>query len=175
MTRALRSGLAALCLLGTATLAGAADSIWVWTTPDGALHYTDDFERIPAAFRDAARVAEREGAGSYQRVLPAPAPRPAPAAQDPSAAPGAEEAWRAQARELDARIAELAPDVERCKGDHVNLSPGDGSRKRKREREEAERCEKARSELAAASAARAELEERAHREGVPPGWVRSQD
>lgn len=176
--RLLTNLLAALCLAAAPQASEAAGEIWVWTTPDGALHYTDDEERIPEAFRDSARLAQREGDGSYQRIpaVRASAPVPAgPAAQDSSGEISPETVWRDQAREIDARIAALAPEVERCKGDHVNLSPGDGSRKRRHERDEAQRCEQARSDLAAARAQRSDLEERARREGVPPGWVRSGD
>lgn len=181
----MRRHLAALLLAPLLAAASAlAESeqgeIWVWTTPDGAVHYTDDRERVPDAYREAARVAHEEGGGSYQRMPAAPAGRtpaaaePAPTeAFDPEAA--AEAVWRDQARAIDGRIAALAPQVEACKTDHVNRSPGDGSRKRREEREEAERCARARQDFADAQAERDALDERAHRAGIPPGWVRAED
>lgn len=182
----MRRTLAALAIaLGLAQLAAPAaraeDEIWVWTTPDGAVHYTDDWERVPEAFRDRARVAHREGSGSYQRVEgrtpvpPAAQPEAAPAPDAPpplDAEAAAEAAWREQARAVAARIAALTQQVDGCASDHVNQSPGDGSRKRREERAEAERCAQARRDLAEAQADREALEERAHREGVPPGWLR---
>jgi hypothetical protein len=166
------------------TVVIAADGeIWVWTAADGSIHYTDERERIPERYREQARIAHEEGGGSYQQIpaLPpknerapaAPAPDPAeapPEATDPEAA--AEAAWREQARAIDARIAALAPQAAACANDHVNRSPGDGSRKRRQELEEAERCAAAKRDLASARAEREALEERAHRAGAPPGWVR---
>jgi hypothetical protein len=156
----------------------AEDEIWVWTTADGSVHYTDERERIPDAYRESARVAHKEGSGSYQRVPAAPAAttpaaEPAPPPAEPALAP--ESAWREEASAIDARIAALVPEVEACRGDHVNLSPGDGSRKRREEHEEAARCAEATADLARARAEREELEERARREGAPPGWVRARD
>ena len=169
---------AALCALAllSASAVRASDDIWVWTTPDGVVHYTDDRDSVPEPFRDAAQVAHKQGGGSYQRV---PTPT-APAASTPASPPGdpaadAEAAWRGAARALDARLAALAPEVEACGTDHIEQDPGDGSRKRREEREEAARCARARADLAAARAERAALEERAHREGIPPGWVRAED
>lgn len=166
------------------TPACAEDEIWVWTTADGAIHYTDDLKRVPEAYRESARIAHKEGGGSYQRI-PVPAPigaqptRPAgvagsgPDASDAEAA--AEATWRERARAIDARLAELAPLVEACANDHVNLSPGDGSRKRREERDEAARCAQARNDLASARAEREALEESARLEGAPPGWVRPEE
>jgi hypothetical protein len=176
----------ALVQLG-AQRAHAEDEIYVWTTADGAVHYTDDLERVPDAFRNEVRIAHKEGGGSHQRAANARAPatpqrdgvppkpggaEPAPA-QDPEAAEEAR--WRDQARAIDERIAGLAPQVEACATDHVNRSPGDGSRKRREERDEAQHCAQAREGLASALAEREALEESAHLEGVPPGWVRSPD
>lgn len=165
--------LCAFALLPRAARAG--DEIWVWTTPDGVVHYTDDREQVPEAFREDARVAQREGGGSYQRVATPSAPSAGSAPVAPAADPDAEAAWRGEANALDERIAALAPQAEACATDHVRQDPGDGSRARRQEREEAARCARVREELAAALAAREALEERAHREGIPPGWVRAED
>jgi hypothetical protein len=164
-----------LCALG----ARADDEIWVWTTADGAVHYTDEQGRVPEAFREAARVAHREGGGSYQRV-----PQAAPLAANDAAAKreaaleaevSAEASWRARARDIEERTRDAEARVEACAGDHFNNSPGDGSRKRRAEREEAERCAKASADLAQAQAERVELEDSAHQEGIPPGWLRVDD
>jgi hypothetical protein len=166
----------ALALGSLAALpAVAEDEIWVWTTADGSVHYTDERERIPDAYRESARVAHKEGGGSYQRIPAAPAAeaKPKAASGEPELAP--EAAWREEARAIDARIAALVPEVAACRGDHVNLSPGDGSRKRREEHEEAARCAQATADLAQARAEREALEERARREDAPPGWVRPED
>jgi hypothetical protein len=177
------AGMIALALLASAAAHADEGEIWVWTTDDGSIHYTDDRERIPDAFRARARVAHKEGDGSYQQI-PAAKPKPPVAPAAPAAEPTpeavdadavAEAAWRDQARAIDGRIAALLPQVEACAGDHVNRSPGDGSRKRREEIEEAARCARAETELANARADRAALEERAHRAGAPPGWVRTPD
>jgi hypothetical protein len=176
----------ALAQLAAAS-ASAEGEIWVWTTADGSVHYTDDRERIPEAFRGIAREAQREGGGSYQRISSLAPSEPVPSAGDPAppaaeaplapydAEAAAEASWREQARGIDERIAALSPQAEACGNDHVNRSPGDGSRRRREEREEAERCARAKQDLATARADREALEERAHRADVPPGWVRPQD
>jgi hypothetical protein len=165
-----------LALAAFASAARAEDEIWVWTAADGTVHYTDDRERVPEAYRSEARVAHREGGGSYQRV-PLAAPHAASEAAAKreaalAAEANAEAAWRARAREIDARRRDAAERAAACAGDHVNLSPGDGSRKRRAEREEAERCAKARADLAQAQADWLQLEESAQRESIPPGWLR---
>jgi hypothetical protein len=175
--RRMRAITAAAVLCAFALLprpAHAGDEIWVWTTPDGVVHYTDDREQVPEAFREGARVAQRQGSGSYQRVA-TPSAGSAPVAPAADLGADAEAAWRGEANALDARIAALAPQAEACATDHVRQDPGDGSRARREEREEAARCARVREELAAALAAREALEERAHREGIPPGWVRAED
>lgn len=168
-----------LALALGASAARAEDEIWVWTTDDGAVHYTDDLERVPEAHRDDARVAHREGGGSYQRV-----PQGAPLAAGEAAAKRtaaleaeatAEATWRARASEIATRRRDAAKRVAACAGDHVNRSPGDGSRKRRAERDEAARCAAARAELAQADADQAELDEAAQRESIPPGWLRVDD
>ena len=159
-----------------ATGAQAEGEIWVWTTADDVVHYTDDRERVPEAFRASARVAHKEGSGSYQHAGPPAAPPADPAREGAQAAAVAAEAsWRNEARQLDERITGLVQQVAVCGNDHVNLSPGDGSRKRREEREEAQRCRAATRNLAAARSERDALEERARREGAPPGWVRRPD
>jgi hypothetical protein len=165
----------------------AEGEIWVWTTADGTVHYTDDRERVPEAFRESARVAHREDdktekpasvpASGVPAVPPTAQTGPdagePPAVIDPEAA--AEAGWRAEAGALHERIAALEPQVAACAGDHINRSPGDGSRERREEREEAERCARAKQELATARADLDALEERAHRADVPPGWLRTED
>jgi len=151
----------------------AADEIYEWVDERGVVHYTDDRELVPEPFRASVRVTEASGDGSYQRVIErrgssAPA---APRAED--VVDGLTEAqWRAEAERLDARVAELVPEAKRCENDHVNRSPGDGSRKRKAELAEAATCAKTTSDLISARAERDAFRENAHRAGVPPGWVR---
>jgi hypothetical protein len=163
----------------------AEGEVWVWTTADGTVHYTDDRDRVPETFRESARVAHREG-DVPRSASPAPSEPVAPSDAQPRGAEAeppalidleeAEEArWRGEARAVHERIAALSPQVEACAGDHINSSPGDGSRKRREEREEAERCMGAKLDLAKARADLAALEERAHRADVPPGWLRSED
>jgi len=182
----MRFVLAVLALAQLATAGAFAEGeIWVWTTADGTVHYTDERERVPEAFRESARVAQREG---DTKTVPTPtpsSPAASPAAQARPAAAGtpaviepeaaAEAGWRAEAKNLHERIAALEPQVAACAGDHINRSPGDGSRERREEREEAERCAHAKQDLATAHADLDALEERAHSADVPPGWLRSDD
>ncbi len=170
---ALACGFAALCG------APASADIYEWTADDGSAHYTDVFELVPAQYRAGVRITKGENAGAPQQVAPAapaaPAQTPAATAApaEPAAIAGLTEAqWRAEAERLDALITALEPEAKRCEGDHINLSPGDGSRKRAAELAEAEACVKTRKELADAHADRETLDENAHRGDVPPGWVR---
>lgn len=186
MRKTLTACAIALFLTQLASLQARAErEIWVWTTADGVVHYTDDLKRVPDSFREIARLAHWEG-GSYQRMSEPSAP-PARASESPAsgakaieasrleAEQAAEAGWREQTRQIDERIASLTQQVAGCVNDHINRSPGDGSRKRREEREEAERCTGAKQDLQSARAEREALEERAHREGVPPGWVRGED
>jgi hypothetical protein len=162
----------ALCLAAGLTLpAGAGEQIFTWTDERGVAHYTDDRELVPEPFRDSMRVVEKSEV--LQHVIERrPAARP-PRASDEAAAL-LEAHWRERAAALDSQIASLEPVVERCAGDHYNVSPGDGSRRRREERAEAEACARAREQLAQAREAREALTEEARREGIPPGWVRGE-
>jgi hypothetical protein len=170
----LAAALSLLCVLAAPSL---ADEIYEWVDERGVVHYTDDRELVPEPFRASVRVSEAGGDGTYQRVIERRGPA-APAAAAPASSPEdaigglTESQWRAQAERLDARVAELAPEAKRCESDHVNRSPGDGSRKRKAELAEAAACAKTRSDLVSARAERDEFRENARRAGVPPGWVR---
>ncbi len=181
-TRALRPRVAfalAFALAGSAAAADEAQSaraIYEWTDERGVTHYTDDRELVPEPFLGSVRIAELSGDGSFQRAIErrVTAP-PAAHALEEVIANTTEAQWRAEAARLDAVIAELAPLAKKCKGDHRNDSPGDGSRKRQEELAEAEACAEARAGLASARAEREAFGELAHRAGVPPGWVRESD
>lgn len=151
-------------------IAAGAGEIFEWTDARGVVHYTDDRDLVPEPFRDSVRVTEKSEA--LQRVR-ARRPPAKPSTAPDEAAALLEAHWRERAAALDAQIARLEPEAARCEGDHYNVSPGDGSRRRREERAEAEACERTRRELAEARAAREELEEEARREDVPPGWLRS--
>jgi hypothetical protein len=170
--------LACFVAIALSAVAALAESeIYEWTDERGVAHYTDDLELVPEPFRDGAKVTTATERDGLQRVIERRVPAaPVPAAPPVDAIDGIPEAqWRAEAARLDALIAELAPRAEACEGDHVNRSPGDGSRKRKAERDEAEACAKVRAELADAVREREAFSELAHRAGVPPGWVRGGD
>ncbi|HEU4430767.1 MAG TPA: DUF4124 domain-containing protein [Myxococcota bacterium] len=159
-------------LLCALAVSAVADEIYEWVDERGVVHYTDDRELVPEPFRASVRVTEASGDGSYQRVIERRGSS-APAAPAEDVIDGITESqWRAEAERLDARVAELAPEAKRCENDHVNRSPGDGSRKRKAELAEAAACAKTQSDLTSARAERDAFRENAHRAGVPPGWVR---
>ena len=169
---ALATGFAAL-----GALPAAAD-IYEWVADDGSVHYTDALEQVPEQYRGGMRVTEDEDSGATQQVPAspaAPAAIPARAASpvDDESIDGMNEAqWRAEAVRLDTLILELAPKAESCEGDHINLSPGDGSRKRREEHAEADACAETEKALKEARADREALAERAHLADVPPGWLR---
>jgi Domain of unknown function (DUF4124) len=171
MRRCLRSAAALWILLAAPAFAG---EIYEWVDERGVIHYTDDRELVPEPFRASVRISEAKGDGSFQRIIErrVTSASATPAARDESPGGRTEAQWRSEAERLDALVAELAPAASRCASDHVNSSPGDGSRKRKAERAEAEACAKTRSDLVNARAERDEFREAAHRAGVPPGWVR---
>ena len=183
-SRSIRLGLTfvfAISLVAVASNAAGAE-IYEWTEDDGVIHYSDDLTLVPEQYRGHVRVTEAEGDGATQQA-PAPSAAPAAPAQnaplpaEPSAAElqlAAEANWREQATRLDARIAELAPEAKRCETDHVNLSPGDGSRKRRKELAEAQACDEAEQALAEARKEREALAERARQADVPPGWLREE-
>lgn len=181
-SRSIRLGLTfvfAISLVAVASNAAGAE-IYEWTEDDGVIHYSDDLTQVPEQYRGRVRVTEAEGDGATQQA-PAPSAAPTASAQTapPIAAPSpaelllaAEANWREQATRLDALIAELAPEAKRCESDHVNLSPGDGSRKRRKELAEAQACDEAEQALAEARKEREALAERARQADVPPGWLR---
>jgi hypothetical protein len=154
--------------------------LYSWTSEDGGVHYTDDLSRVPEKFRANPRIfvaKERSAATPASTpATPQPPPTPASKAADVESYDGwTEMEWRDAAARLDGQLASLAPVVAECAGDHVNLSPGDGSRKRREEEAEARRCAEARASYGQATAEREALSERAHRAGAPPGWVRPAD
>jgi hypothetical protein len=172
--------LAALALgLSLAISAAAGEEerlLYSWTSGDGSVHYTDDSSRVPEEFRSSTKTFLARERREAQPVPSAAPAKPKEAASEPAAIYDgwSEVDWRAAAQRLDDAIAALAPVATACEKDHVNLSPGDGSRKRREEAEEARKCAEARSALANAQAEREALSERAHRAGAPPGWVRGE-
>ena len=193
-SRSVRLGLMFVFAITIVATAGhaAGEEIYEWTEDDGVIHYSDDLTQVPEQYRGRVRVTEAEGGGATRPVpraastsgrqqaptasaAPAPPSQSAPLPAAPSAAElqlAAEANWREQATRLDARIAELAPEAKRCETDHVNLSPGDGSRKRRKELAEAQACDEAEQALAEARKEREALAERARQADVPPGWLR---
>jgi hypothetical protein len=171
--------LAALALglpLAISAAAGEEERLlYSWTSGDGSVHYTDDSSRVPEEFRSSTKTFVARERREAQPV-PSAAPAKPKAVSEPAAIYDgwSEVDWRAEAQRLDDAIAALAPVATACEKDHVNLSPGDGSRKRREEAEEARKCAEARSALANAQAEREALSERAHRAGAPPGWVRGE-
>ena len=54
-------------------------TVWMWTTPDGVTHYTDDAKRIPQAYQEQAERIEVGAFRDYPRlsiVEPVPAEKP---------------------------------------------------------------------------------------------------
>ena len=174
----IRSLAALACLLALAAVASA--EIYRWTDANGVTHYTTDINQVPAAQRAAASAPR--GGGSLQRVESKPRP-PAPAATasvpaSPAAADAEriagkdEGAWRTEAEQLRRRVALYEPIVDRCKGDSLRISAHSSREQIREESEEAAACDRSRSELELAARTLADFEERAHRAGVPPGWIR---
>jgi hypothetical protein len=172
--------LAAL-VLGLAFAAAASAEIYRWTDAAGVTHYTTDINQVPPAQRAGASAPR--GAGSLQRVEAKPRPQAVPAAlAAPAAASRApsedaiegksESEWRSEAERLRKRVAFYEPIAERCQGDTLRISARSDGDQIREEREEAEACERSRAELESATRQLADFEERAHRAGVPPGWIR---
>ncbi|MBM4383082.1 MAG: hypothetical protein FJ091_06890 [Deltaproteobacteria bacterium] len=161
-------------LLGTPLCAEEERILYAWTSDDGSVHYTDQLARVPEKSRSSAKTFLAKELGAVTRVPAAPARDKAAPPQLELYDGWGEGEWRGETSRLDALVASLSPIVAACATDHVNLSPGDGSRKRREEREEAQKCAEARTALASAQAEREALSERAHRAGAPPGWLRGE-
>jgi hypothetical protein len=54
-------------LFATLAVPAAAGSFYAYETDDGGIAFTDDAKRIPAAYRDDARVIERDGFDDFDR------------------------------------------------------------------------------------------------------------
>ena len=56
--------------IGVAMVAApaAADNVYRWTTEDGTVAFTDDENRVPARYRDAAVIESRESLNGYGRL-----------------------------------------------------------------------------------------------------------
>lgn len=167
------------------TLLGAASAhaeLYRWTDARGITHYTSDINQVPASQRELARKTVPSGKGSLQRIG-APAARSG-AAQEPAApasprratddlVDGKDEAqWREEATRLRARVALHAGPAERCQGDRLRLHARSSRAQIEEETAEAKGCERTARELALAQRMLSDFEERAHRLGVPPGWIR---
>lgn len=193
MTQRSRGLLLGLVLLLLAPTAMA--EFYKWTDANGIVHFTANLDEVPPSHR-AAASAGSGGKGSFQQIgsgapaasatPAAPAPSPASTDRTPSTSPkrasrdavpethgGRTEAqWQADAVKFRSAIERLEAEAERCKDDEVRWAPGAGRRKYDEEMNEAEVCAKARNELDMNRRWLENLEERAHRAGVPPGWIR---
>ena len=165
--------------LGALVSLAASAEIYEWTEEDGVVHYADGLTQVPDQYRDSVRITETVSPEPPQAAAaPQQAAAPPPAAASPAEKQPSEEMseaqWRAEATRLDALIAKLAPEAKRCETDHINLSPGDGSRKRGEEYAEAKACAETGEALVRAHTDREALTERARQADVPPGWLRGE-
>lgn len=168
-------------LVAAAIALSASAEIYRWTDANGVVHYSSDIQQVPAGQRDLARASVRTGKGSLQRIESSAASRPSvAAAAAPPAALASEDVvegkteaqWRDEATRLRARIALYAPAAERCEGDRFAWSRDDGGDEYREEQAEAEACRQTALEFELAKKQVVDFEERAHRAGVPPGWIR---
>lgn len=188
MTRTTRGLLLGLSLALIAPAASA--EFYKWTDAEGIIHFTANLDEVPPSQRPGA-AAGKSGTGSFQRIESGAGRAPAaPSRSTPSATPvtpgGAAKAapveeryggrteaqWRAEFRKYRDTIQSLEPVAERCQGDRFRWTEGAGKRKWQEETDEAQACSRARNELDLNRRSLESLEEKAHRAGVPPGWVR---
>jgi len=187
MTRTTRGLLLGLSL---ALIAPAASGeFYKWTDANGVIHFTANLDEVPPSQRPGA--AAKGGTGSFQRIESGARSAPAaPLRSEPSAIPatpgGAAKAapveerhggqteaqWKADFRKYRDAIQSLEPVAERCQGDSFRWTEGAGKRKWQEETDEAQACSRVQSELDMNRRWLERLEEKAHRSGVPPGWVR---
>lgn len=174
--------LVVICVLALA--APASSEIYRWEDQNGVEHFTTNLTEVPPSQRDLAKARAAVKSGSLQRVettvrrTPTPnrtagsASAPARGAGEDAIAGRTEQQWRDEATRLRARVALYAPHAERCQGDSLRISAGSSREHIREEAAEAEACERSRFEHSLAEKALADFEERAHRTGVPPGWIR---
>jgi hypothetical protein len=178
-----------LVLALTGAAAAARADVYRWTDAHGVTHYTSDINHVPASQRELARRTVPSGRGSVLRIgsghpsagAPAePAASPsATAASAPPASAGEESVdgkteaqWRNEASLARSRLERAEASAEHCKGDTFRASARSGHAQYEEEKTEADGCERIRAEAEGARQALEQLEERAHVDGVPPGWLR---
>ncbi len=170
-------------------LAGSASAeFYKWTDSSGIVHFTANLDEVPPSQR-AAASAGSGGKGSFQRVdsnapaAPAPAvhgaraPVSRPTEPTANASPETyggrnESQWRADFQKYRSEIERLEAGALQCEDDSVRWAPGGSKRKWDEEQNEAQACANVRNELDMNRRWLENLEETAHRAGVPPGWVR---
>lgn len=186
MRHAVRLG-ALLAVIALGMAAPAAGEIYRWTDASGQEHFTTDPAQVPAGQRGRARPASGASSGTLS-VMESGAPGSRPAQDTPAAptgeasppAPAAEKiggddeaGWRQRVEKLGSEIAALESAAERCgESAAVRWKPGAGREAYEREAAEAERCQRVHDDLKARRMQMERLEEQAHRQGVPPGWLR---
>jgi hypothetical protein len=185
---------AAATLLGVLLCAAPARSeLYHWRDANGVDHVVADLESVPPQQRDAARDAaagstvNRMGNGAAPRPASPPAGRSQaigvapPAARAPSSElPGGHDEawWRDHYRSYLDDVARLDAQAKACAGMgpavrynrradwHLDRNAYD------RKVDALEACDAAADELEARKRALDRFEEDAHRNGVPPGWLR---
>ena len=181
----LRRHLAVFAVVWLVGAAAAAD-VYRWADPQGNVHYTSDLDRVPASLREAAKASAGEPkGGAVMRIESRPPAKPAAPAATPgnaAAAPSApaEEAyggrteswWRAEAARHREAIARLEEQTEQCTAGEFRWSAGAGGRAYREESAEADACGRIQNELQMNKRWLETFEEKAHRAGVPPGWLR---
>ena len=180
----------------------AAADIYRWTDAGGQPHFTTDLSSVPPAYRAAAQATAgaKPKSGVVNLMPTRPARRAEPGAPPAASAPthrdgsgrfarsagerdlvgGHDEAWwRSQATRFRDEIGVLEQEVEACKDvkapSRYNHRTGRRMKRQHYERGKAaaRRCAQNKSTLGVKRLQLDNFAERARRQGVPPGWMRT--
>jgi len=177
----------------------ASAEIYRWTDAQGGQHFSMDLNSVPPQYRAAAEAsAGSVGKGANINVIPqpersstkrqagpasaGPAPnrRPTSNAQNTDTVGGHDESWwRSRVERYASEITALEEQIDACKDLKAPKKYDHNTGRRMKRRhydnkiDAMDRCSSKQSTLDVKKRQLANLQERARKQGVPPGWTRA--
>lgn len=103
-----------------------AQTVYKWTDEKGVIHFSDDLDGVPPAYRDRVKVEKWEDIRKPEASSPAPSGTPLQNKEEGQTdIYGQDEAyWRGKVRPWKEQLQEATENYERVRGEHIKQAEG---------------------------------------------------